>query len=121
ASKIITNAAAVKTIISGAGALRLKAVRTEGTNLVPLTEDQLIALTAYMSLIADAGTTVICTSGPADDLKLTIDIYYDPLVLAADGSMLDGTDPSPVQTAIENYLKSIKFNGSLVLTYLEQE
>lgn len=122
ASKIVTNADAVKTIISGAGALRLKAVTTQGDELAPLSSDQLTALSVYFNeYVADAGTTVICTSNVADLLKLRLSIYYDPLVLAADGSRLDGTAATPVIDGISEYLKSIKFNGSLVLTFLEQE
>lgn len=122
AAKIITNAAAVKTIISGAGALRIKAATTVDGNLAPLEADQLEALSEYFNdFVADAGTNVLCTTGEPDDLKLKLKVFYDPLVLAADGSRLDGTNATPVQSAINNYLKGIKFNGSLVLTYLEQE
>ncbi len=121
AAKIVTNAAAVKTILSGAGALRLKAVTTIANEYAPLDNLQKDALSEYMNLVSDAGTTVIVTTGPGDDLKLTLDLYYDPLVLAADGSRLDGTDPTPVPNAIKAYLKSIQFNGQLVLSFLENE
>lgn len=121
AAKIVSNAAAIKTVISGAGALRIKAVRTVANELQPLTAPQLIALSEYMNLVSDAGTTVLCTSGAADDLKLNLDIYYDALVLGADGSRLDGTDLEPVKTAIKDHLKSLKFNGSFVSTYLTDD
>ncbi|MCH4831219.1 hypothetical protein E5F92_000405 [Flavobacterium columnare] len=34
---------------------------------------------------------------------------------------MDGSDTEPVQNAIRNYLKSIKFNGSLILDSLTTE
>lgn len=118
-AKIIANAAAVKTIISGAGALRLKLVRNVSNELAPLLPEQLIAITEYMNLVSDAGTTVIPTTGAADDLKLQLTVYYDSLILGVDGARLDGTDAQPIQTAIKEYLKSVKFNGSLIIDRLE--
>lgn len=120
-SKIVANAASVKTIISGAGALRLKTVRAVGDEWAPLTEAQLEALTDYMNTISDAGTTVLVTSDVADDVKMVIDAYYDPQVIGADGARLDGSDNEPVINAIRSFLKSIEFNGSLVLSKLEDE
>jgi hypothetical protein len=49
---------------------------------------------------------------PADDMKLQIDIYYDPLVLDETGGYLDGTVNTPVQDAIRNYLANLPFNGT---------
>ena len=119
-AKIISNAATVRVIQSGYGTLRLKVVRTVNGEYAPLTSQQLTALNVYFNEhVVDAGTLVFPTSGNADLLKLKLDIYYDPLILAADGSRLDGTDQTPVITKTSIFLKSIDFeNGKLVLTYL---
>ncbi|WP_163444427.1 hypothetical protein [Flavobacterium columnare] len=119
--RIIANAAPVKMVINGYGVLRMKVVRMVGNELAPLTPEQLTAFSAYMNLVSDAGTTVIPSTGPADLLKLKMDVYYDALVLNPNGERLDGSDTEPVQNAIRNYLKSIKFNGSLILDSLTTE
>lgn len=121
-AKIISNAAPVRIVQNGYGTLRLKVVRTVNGEYAPLTQQQLVALNIYFNEnVADAGTVVNATTGDADLLKLKLDIYYNGLVLSADGSRLDGTDATPVINQINNYLKSIKFNGSLILDRLEKE
>jgi hypothetical protein len=119
-AKIVSNAASVRVVQNGYGTLRMKVVRLVGGEYAPVLPQHLIALNTYFnSHIADAGTVVTVTTGNADLLKLKLDIYYDPLLLGADGSRLDGTDATPVITKISDYLKSIDFeNGSLILTYL---
>ena len=121
AAKIIANAAAVKIILSGAGAIRLKAVKKVGNDLQKLSDQELFAFNEYMNYITDAGTTIISSSGDADDLKLKIDIYYNDQILNGSGERLDGANQTPVIISIESYLKSIKFNGSLILSRLEDE
>lgn len=119
-AKIISNAASIRVVQNGYGTLRMKVVRTVDGEYAAVLSQHIVALNTYFNAhIADAGTVVNVTTGEADLLKLKLDIYYDPLILAADGSRLDGTDATPVITKISNYLKSIDFeNGSLILTYL---
>lgn len=116
-AKIIANAAPIKM----QGYLRMKVVKRVGDELAPLAPAELLAFKSYMNYVADAGTYVIPTTGSADDLKLQLDVYYNPLILAGDGSSLDGTNLNPVKTAIKDYLKSIRFNGSFVESKLEKE
>lgn len=120
AAKIVSNAASVRVVQNGYGTLRLKVVRTIDNEYAPVTSEHLQALNVYFNEnIADAGTVVNVTTGEADLLKLKLDVYYNPLVLSADGSRLDGTAPTPVIDKITEYLKSIDFeNGKLILTYL---
>jgi hypothetical protein len=119
-AKVISNAASVRVVQNGYGTLRLKVVRTVGGEYAPVLSEHLTALNVYFNNhIADAGTVVNVTTGEADLLKLKLDIYYDPLILGADGSRLDGTNATPVITQTKDFLKSIDFeNGKLVLTYL---
>ncbi len=42
-------------------------------------------------------------------------IYYDPLVLDADGSRIDGTATAPVKDAVNAFLDTLPFNGVFVL------
>ena len=99
--------------------LRIKAARTNGTDLAPLNDTQLEALIEYFNRIADAGVDIEIDSLPADRLKLNLNIYYNPLILGSNGSRLDGTDNAPVPNAIRNYLQNLPFNGLFVLAQLE--
>jgi hypothetical protein len=46
-----------------------------------------------------------------DKLRLTIDVYYNPQTLNAQGERIDGTSATPVQDAIKSYLKNMPFDG----------
>lgn len=120
AAQIVANAASVRVVQNGYGTLRMKVVQNVGGEYAPVLTAHLEALDVYFNQhIADAGTVVTVTTGNADLLKLKLDIYYNPLLLRADGSRLDGSSANPVITQIKNHLKSIDFeNGKLVLTYL---
>ncbi|MDM1045864.1 hypothetical protein HX004_13985 [Myroides sp. 1354] len=116
-AKIIANAAPVKM----QGYLRMKVVKSLGDELGPLSTTELTAFESYMNYVTDAGTYVIPTSNQADDLKLHLDVYYDPMILAQDGSRLDGTSETPTLDVINSYLKSLRFNGAFVETKLMDE
>ncbi len=47
-----------------------------------------------------------------------MEIWYDPQLLWQDGSRKDGTDNTPVITAINEFLYTLEFNGELILTKL---
>jgi hypothetical protein len=98
--------------------LRIKAAGTDGTDLAPLDTDQLEALREYFNRIADAGVDIEVDSGVADRLQLKMSIYYNPLILNANGNRLDGTQETPVPNAIRAYLQNLPFNGLFVLTQL---
>lgn len=97
--------------------LRIK-VATETTDLEPLTAPQLEAFAEYMSRIKDAGVKLLIESNQPDKLKLSLKIFYDPLILNSDGGRIDGSNSEPVQSACKNYLKNLPFNGIFVLAYL---
>lgn len=101
----------------GVLSLRVKSA-TKKMDLGPLSDDQLLSFTTYMNTIKDAGVRLIVTTSNPDDLRLKLKIYYNPLVLDQKGTRLDGTDSSPITTAVKKYLTELPFNGALVLTYL---
>lgn len=121
-AKIVSNAASFRVVQNGFGLLRMKVVRTVDGEYAPLLPEQMTALNVYFNEhVADAGTIVYPTTGEADLLKLKLDVYYDALILATDGSRLDGTEPTPVINKIKSFLKSIDFeNGKLILSELEK-
>ncbi len=89
--------------------LNLKVAKDTG-DLVPLTNTEITAFSAYMKQIKDAGVFLTIISQAADSLKLHAGIVYNPQVLDANGvSIIDGS--TPVVDAINNYLKNLPFNG----------
>ncbi len=119
-AQIIKHAAVQKYLINGYGALRVKVAKEDAGGVrVPLSSEEKIAFQDYMNDVTDAGTMIIATSGPADDLKMEITISYDPQVLTSEGKRIDGTNDTPVLNAIKDYLKSQKFNGTLILQKLQ--
>lgn len=98
--------------------LRIKVAKVMGTELAPLGAGELSAFVNYMNKVKDAGVKLLITSTGADSLKLTIDVYYNPLVLNAAGGRADGVSSEPVQQAVKTYLKNLPFNGVFVLQNL---
>lgn len=92
--------------------VRIKVATLVGDDLAPLPAAQLAGLMEYLKRVKDAGVKIYGSTGDPDSLKLELTIEYDPLVLAADGKRLDGTNDTPVQDAINNFLlNTMKFNG----------
>lgn len=107
ASKIVSYAAVVEQIRG----IRIKVAKSVGTDLGPLTNQELDSFTAYMREVKDAGVKLSITSGPADMLLLGLTVRYDPLVLNSQGQRLDGSSLTPVKDAIKDHLKNLPFNG----------
>jgi hypothetical protein len=96
--------------------IRIKLATISGGDLAPLTEDQLTSFKAYIKRVKDAGVKIYASTGAADSLKVEITVYYDPLVLDATGQRLDGTNNTPVQDALDNFLLTgLVFNGTFIV------
>lgn len=109
AQQIVKRAAAVSL---GGGNVLLKAAKLSGSDPVALSVPELTALTNYCRQIQPAGPTVQVISLNADKLKLTdVEVIYDPLVIAPDGSLISDGSTFPVEDAINAYLAAIPFNG----------
>lgn len=84
----------------------------------PLDENEKAAFEAYLHEIKDAGVRIDVISEHGDYLKLDMVIYYDPLLINADGeSKADGT--KVVEAAIKDYIENIPFNGEFRKNELE--
>lgn len=84
----------------------------------PLTANEKAAFIAYLHEIKDAGVRIDVISEQGDYLKLDMVIYYDPLLINADGeSKADGT--KVVEQAIKEYIENIPFNGEFRKNELE--
>lgn len=91
--------------------LLLKIATLNGGTKQPIQSSQLSAFTAYINTIKDAGVRIKVINEPADDLKLVMDIYYNPLLMDDQGAYLDGSGDTPVQDAIRAYIGDLSFNG----------
>lgn len=112
ATQIVSYAAVIEQVVSGRIKLRIKVAMTDGNgDLAALGDVYLAAFSAYIARRKDAGVWIEISSGAADSLMLSLDYYYDPLILNSSGQRIDGTDNAPVPTQINNFLKSLPFNG----------
>lgn len=110
-TKQIVNYAAATEYKDGIKGLRIKIATLSGGSLAKIVDPQLTAFKAYMAQIKDAGVRLTIDSNDPDSLKLSLNIYYDALVLDSNGKRLDSTNDTPVQNAIDTFLESIDFNG----------
>lgn len=90
----------------------LKVAKDDGAGgLEKLTTAEKTAFEAYLDQFKIAGTKTIVISDDPDTLKLAYTIEFDPLVLKADGTLIeDGT--SPVQVAIDGYIEGLPFDST---------
>ena len=102
--------------------VRIKIAKLDVSGLPePLTAAELAAFVLYINRIKVAGTDIAVISRVADLLKVTADVYYDPLVLDATGQRLDTPGSYPVEDAINGYIQNLPFNGVFSLTELQDE
>jgi hypothetical protein len=93
------------------GMLFVKVAKADGGDLAPLNSDEQSGLKSYIDRVRDAGVVFVLRSHTADMLNLQLMIHFDPLVLNKSGKRTDGSNDTPVQDAINNYLKNLPFNG----------
>ena len=103
AAKIVTFAACTESNAT----LYLKVAKA---GPAPLTTDEKDAFVAYLHEIKDAGVRIDVVSEQGDYLKLQMVIYYDPLLINANGDS-KATGSKVVEDAIKSYIENIPFNG----------
>ncbi len=84
----------------------------------PLTTDEKAAFVAYLHEIKDAGVRIDVISEQGDYLNLNMVIYYDPLLINANGEN-KATSNKVVEDAIKAYIENIPFNGEFRKNELE--
>lgn len=97
--------------------LIIKIASQEGDNLIQLTPQQLESFTQYMDETGYEGDKLLIVNNPADLLQLNMVVYRDPLVLDFNGMSILNAN-KPVELAIRQYLKELKFNGEFVVNDL---
>jgi hypothetical protein len=99
------------------GVVIVKIATEENGVLAPISPEAKISVEAYFEEIKYAGTRVRVINYLADRLNLTIQIEVDALVIDLQGnSILDGG--KPVETALNEFMKELPFNGQLTLQSL---
>lgn len=115
--QIITQAAAT---VSDEGVITLKVAKGILPAIVPLNSSELGAYIFYIKGsnspatndgIAPAGTLIEIVSSESDELKFSIDIFYNPLILASDGSSVSVPTEFPVEDAINDYINTLPFDS----------
>lgn len=96
------------------GGLLVKIAGLDNDELAPIDNYYFDAFKEYMFRISAAGDNLQFLNAVADELKIKLKIYYDALVLDAQGKRLDGSNDTPVQNAINEYIKKIDFNSKLI-------
>ena len=116
ASKIIKYAAVTESV--NESRLIVK-VATEDVNgiLSPISTPIYTSLIAYLEEIKDAGVKITVINYLPDILRLQMQIYYDPLLLTAQGVSIQ-TGRKPVEDALKEFMKELPFNGELILASL---
>lgn len=95
--------------------ISIKAVTASGK----MTANQLTAFRSYMEEIADAGVHVNCLSLDPDILGLRMTIWYDKLLMNAEGTLYNEEKENAVWGYINDYLAQLPFNGALYPRMLE--
>lgn len=116
ASKIIKYCSVKES--SQSARLIIKTASEVSGELQALTSVQENAFRAYMEdWYKWAGVKLSIINLPADELKITMQVFRNPLVIDANGqSILDGD--RPIELRIKQYLKELDFNGELVVNDL---
>lgn len=101
-----------------AGRLFMKVAKLVSEELAPLDSSEISAFTQYMESVKDAGVSIDYISDEGDDLRLSMDIWYDPLVIDEDGALLSDSSVKPAKDTIKEFITNLPFNGEFVVTEL---
>lgn len=116
-NRIVTHAVAIE---KANGTLLIKVAKGTSPTLSPLTTTEKNAFLAYFHLIKFAGTIVELVSENADVVKLSYRVFYDPLLIASDGTSVLNPSEKPVHNGINIFLAELSFGGVLRLEELDQ-
>jgi hypothetical protein len=86
------------------GIVLIKAAKLDNNMPTGLVQFEQDALVSYIKKIRFAGTRFVLVSGSGDQIKVSLNIYYDPIVLLSNVKI-------SVEAAIMSYISSLPFNG----------
>lgn len=109
-------------ISSSDGKSFLKMAKDDGFGEpTPLTTPELDAASAFIDRQMGSGSSIVGLSQNADLSKYVIDVYYNPLVIANDGSLISDGGIFPIEDAIRNYHANLDFDGTIVIQKLQDD
>lgn len=115
-SKVVKHAAVTEHVNAyGRPYLRVKVAGEENEDLAPLSPAQLSGVKGFFDRIKDAGVLINVESKAPDAIKMSWKIFFDPLLLDANGNRLDGSATDVGRAAIKQYLQRLPFNGIYAL------
>jgi hypothetical protein len=102
------------------GGVLLKVAKLDGAGeFTTLTTAELDAFKAYNKKIKPAGPEPTAVSLNGDIFRLEAEVFYNPLVMNPDGSLIDDPTVFPVEEAIDAYRKSLEYDGVIDLHRLQ--
>lgn len=101
-------------VITTKKGILLKIATKVGATTAPVTNDQATAILYYVMKNTQPGVSVTLINKNPDKIKLTIDVYVDPLIIELSTGKLKHTTAEvyPVKDAIQEYLENLEFNGA---------
>lgn len=106
-------------VVASGTTILFKVAKLDGSDLpIPLTTGEKTSFQAYIDRLVYPGTQYAVISEVSDDLKLILDVVFDPQVLNPDGSLISDATVYPVVDAINDYVGNLPFNGVINLTAL---
>ncbi len=92
----------------------VKVAKLDNNEPVPLSTPELEAFRdGYIKKIKAPGQRISIYNLTADELLIEADIYYNPLVLAADGTLLSDGATMPAEIEVNKYCAGIVFGGEV--------
>lgn len=108
-SRIIKRAA----VVQATSQLQFKVAKENDGFIEPLTMEERSAFGSYLTSLVYPGTNFVVISEAADDLRIDALIYFDPLILAPNGSLLSDSNIFPVHDAVNRFVSNLPFNGRM--------
>lgn len=104
------------------GELVVKVAKLNADELEPLADVEAERLLFYLNQMKVPGVRIRLINDEADLLKVTLNIYVDPLQIdLITGRRLNiEEDIFPVKEAIKSYLTTLEFNGAFVTNFFER-
>jgi len=109
--KIIARASTIE-VVGANNQIRIKIAKLNTAGkLVPLSGTEQNSFTAYINRVKFAGVNLAITNINPDQLKLSIRVYYNPLILTSTGELISTSGVFPVENAINTYIANLPFDG----------
>jgi hypothetical protein len=102
----------------------IKVASIQGDDTAPIQPAEFIGLQYYFSRISPGGAQVIVKNEVPDELELELVVYYDPLVLDANGKLILNSAIEPARAAALDFVKDFskfQFNGEFSLTKFQDQ